>query len=251
MTATTTATKKTQNKIKNTIKNLKKNFNITKLNLRGIHYKTSDGEQIEWYYYDKLVVTMGSSELWFWSTSQLIILSRIFKADPNLQVNGNIVESKYGNFELSNPFRCDMITPSLSVIEDIEGKTQPNEQTHWFSKEGAIPYEDLTNDHLANIVYQQVRCNGEVPAKIKEEVLSRFRYELVGNKFVKELCCQEGLRYYMSIRTLWGKPLAERTVLNMYELFNLFDKERNMDFRLWIAFIIKQAIKFYDRFYKD
>ena len=142
-------------------------------------------------------------------------------------------------------------TPKKFDLEDLKDIQEPTKKTHWFSQNGPIPYEDLTNNHLANIVYQQVQRNYKLPTQIKEEVLSRFKYELVGNKFVKKLCCLEGLKQFITTRTLYGKSLEGRVVVNIQGLLNLLEKEEEISFKIWIAYIIKEAIKFYDHFYSE
>lgn len=127
----------------------------------------------------------------------------------------------------------------------------PNTETHWFSQHGAILYEELTNEHLANIVYKQCFLNHRLDTKIKEEVLRRFRLELVGKKFVKTQCCHEGVREFVSSRSLNGKPLDERTVVNIEELLILLENETEIRYIVWLGIIIKEAIKFYDNFYRN
>jgi hypothetical protein len=234
-----TITKEKVNKRKKAITKLRKQFDITRLNSRGIYYRT-DGETVQWYYQgDLMVETRFSDTCWFWSTSKLIILARIFKADPELYLwlDQNMVESRYGNFELNNPFWCSYFTPSTSVEEHIQDKLpSPNWDTHWLSKERAIPYEDLTNQHLANII----RGPFSLTEGIKSEVVKRFGLDIIGDKFAKQYCCESGINLFKAHYGYEGRvciPIKE-----------LVDK---LDFDPQIRVLLAGAIDYYDELFNQ
>ena len=145
-------------------------------------------------------------------------------------------------WELNNPFYCSLKNKPLKKnIKDFF----PNRLNKAKEKQYDIPIVDLSlisNNMLSSCLYKNYICYDVIPLAVKNEILRRFKYELVGTRLIKRYLFDDDFDNFFAKHNISG-----RLIFGLHEFFDLFDKEDSYYFRYRLILIIQIAILFYSK----
>lgn len=149
-----------------------------------------------------------------------------------VNLSEGIIKFKEYRFELDNPFRCDRHPSGMLLSIWLEEKAKEKaKENYWVTKDNRkIPFEELSDMHLANIFGKAPNL---VPEGLKLEAKKRFGGIVINQHLAEAVgCCQRGIEAFKR-----KYEIEEEEVVSLTFLINRMDFEPN-----FIGSLIKEAI---------
>lgn len=150
-----------------------------------------------------------------------------------ISISEGIIKSNGLYFELDHPFQCDRHSDGVLLKVWLEENSNQKNKYWVTSDNRQIPFEELSDYHLANIIGKKGEFDYPLPEEIADEVKKRFGLTRITERQIKKYVCEDGVSIFK----------------NRYNLHHLHDISvsflvDHIDFsRPFIAKIIKNAIK--------